>query len=137
MKGPASETSACQFQRARSDGTERRLLLDEPVNKSPCTRPTSTPLSRGDTPVRYAGKLLKKLATMGAEVTGVSSMPMNGSPLIGWTTCAFSPPLPSALTLNACLFLMEDLTAGAKAAVLGARLGLLLSLTPVAEDIIV
>lgn len=29
----------------------------------------------------------RKPATRGDEVTGVSSMPMNGSPLIGCTTC--------------------------------------------------
>ena len=45
------------------------------------------PRKRGETPVRYAGRFDKKEATNGAEVTGVSSMPMNGSPFKGCTTC--------------------------------------------------
>jgi len=106
-----------------------------PVRIRPCTRPTSTPLNKGETPVLYAGRLLKKFATMGAEVTGVSSIPMKGSPLIGCTTWAFSPS--EARTLNDCLLLTEVLTTGAKAAVLVARLGLLLSLMPVADAMIV
>ena len=61
-----------------------------PVRKKPCARPTSTPRVSGETPVRYAGRLERKLATTGADVTGVSSMPMNGSPLMGLITCAFS-----------------------------------------------
>ena len=40
--------------------------------------------------MRYAGRLDRKFATMGAEVTGVSSMPMKGSPLMGLITCACS-----------------------------------------------
>jgi hypothetical protein len=39
--------------------------------------------------VRYAGRLERKLATMGAEVTGVSSIPMKGSPLRGLMTWAW------------------------------------------------
>jgi hypothetical protein len=40
--------------------------------------------------VRYAGRFDKKVATAGEEVTGVSSMPTNGSPLRGWMTCAYN-----------------------------------------------
>lgn len=83
MKGPANERRRVSVSVQDQKGSESRLRVHKPVNNSPCTRPTSTPLSKGDTPVRYAGKLLRKLATMGAEVTGVSSMPMNGSPLMG------------------------------------------------------
>ena len=36
--------------------------------------------------VLYAGRLDRKLATMGAEVTGVSSIAMYGSPLMGLMT---------------------------------------------------
>ena len=83
MKGPAYKHTSCRYRATGSVRHRTRLLPHEPVTKRPCTRPISTPLNSGDTPVRYAGKLLKKLATTGAEVTGVSSMPMNGSPLIG------------------------------------------------------
>ena len=64
-------------------------LIKGPVKKNPWVRPISTPLSVGETPVRYAGRLLKKFATIGAEVTGVSIIPMKGSPLIGLTTWFF------------------------------------------------
>lgn len=57
------------------------------MRRTPWARPTSTPRSNGDTPVLYAGRLDRKPATRGEEVTGVSSMPMKGSPLMGWTTC--------------------------------------------------
>lgn len=57
------------------------------MRRSPWARPTSTPRSSGETPVLYAGRLDRNPATRGEDVTGVSSMPMKGSPLIGWTTC--------------------------------------------------
>ena len=64
-------------------------MMKGPVRKKPCARPTSTPRVSGETPVRYAGRLERKLATMGAEVTGVSSIPMKGSPLRGLMTWAW------------------------------------------------
>lgn len=42
-----------------------------PVTRRPCTRPISTPLRRGFTPILYAGRLERNPATMGDEVTGV------------------------------------------------------------------
>ena len=42
-----------------------------PVTRRPCTRPISTPLRRGDTPILYAGRLDRNPATRGDEVTGV------------------------------------------------------------------
>ena len=60
-------------------------LINGPVKKKPCASPTSTPRKRGATPVRYAGRFERKLATSGEEVTGVSSIPIKGSPLIGLT----------------------------------------------------
>lgn len=62
-------------------------LMNGPVKKKPWASPTSTPRKSGATPVRYAGRFDRKLATSGEEVTGVSSMPMNGSPLIGLIIC--------------------------------------------------
>jgi hypothetical protein len=61
-----------------------------PATKNPWASPTSTPLNKGATPVLYAGRFDKKFETIGAEVTGVSSIPMNGSPLIGLITWALS-----------------------------------------------
>ena len=107
------ETSAASV--ARSGPS----LMKGPATKKPCVRPISTPRSSGETPVRYAGRLDRKLATWaqgraagcvsagaggglriflvslapaawartrGDEVTGVSNMPMKGSPLIALTT---------------------------------------------------
>ena len=48
--------------------------LAERTRKKPCARPISTPRSSGDTPVRYAGRFDRYPATIGAEVTGVSSI---------------------------------------------------------------
>lgn len=65
-----------------------RTLMKGPGSRKPCARPTSTPRSRGATPVRYAGRLLRKFTTSGLEVTGVSSIPTNGSPFTGWMAWA-------------------------------------------------
>ena len=65
-------------------------LMKGPATKKPCARPTSTPLSSGDTPVLYAGRFDKKLETIGADVTGVYSIPMKGTPLMGFMTWALS-----------------------------------------------
>ena len=55
--------------------------------RKPWARPISVPRSSGETWVRYAGRLDRKPATSGDDVTGVSNMPMNGSPFTGSTTC--------------------------------------------------
>ena len=74
-----------------------------PVTKNPWVSPISTPLSTGATPVLYAGRFDKKLATIGAEVTGVSIMPMKGSPLIGLTTWFFASALATTTPLTPAL----------------------------------
>jgi len=75
---------------AASDARSGPSLMKGPATKKPCARPTSTPLNNGDTPVLYAGRFDKKLDTIGADVIGVSSIPMNGSPLMGFITWALS-----------------------------------------------
>ena len=83
---PAAETTPT---RSASSGLLRRgpSLMKGPVKRSPWAKPTSFPLSRGETAVLYAGSLDRNPDTSGEDVTGVSSIPMNGSPLIGCTTC--------------------------------------------------
>merc|ERR1712144_107343 len=78
-------------------------LMKGPVTKKPWVSPISTPLSTGATPVLYAGRFDKKLATIGAEVTGVSIMPMKGSPLIGLTTWFFASALATTTPLTPAL----------------------------------
>jgi len=75
---------------AASDARSGPSLMKGPATKKPCARPTSTPLNKGDTPVLYAGRFDKKFDTIGADVTGVSSIPIKGSPLIGFMTWALS-----------------------------------------------
>lgn len=54
-----------------------------PTRRKPWARPTSIPLRSGLTAVRYAGRLERYHAINGLDVTGVSRLPMKGSPLIG------------------------------------------------------
>lgn len=60
-------------------------LIHGPEIKNPCAKPISTPLVTGETAVLYAGRLERNHVTASSDVIGVSSIPMKGSPLMGYT----------------------------------------------------
>ncbi|KAK9132546.1 hypothetical protein Scep_012074 [Stephania cephalantha] len=62
------------------------VVTNGPTSRYLRANPTSIPLKRGLTEVLYAGKFERYQAIRGLEVIGVSKLPMNGSPLIGWIT---------------------------------------------------